>query len=111
LVLACSETGQTVIELVLGEPEADQRHEVIYRDGIPMLRPRPAGESAVTPWPDQALTLPLHPPGEPGQDRLSLQFSINDDAELTVEWRDLGVADRTQQEATGKQVLALGMVR
>lgn len=111
LVLACSEAGQTAVELVLGEPEADQRHEVIYRDGVPMLRPRPAGENTVTPWPDPAINLPLGSPGDAGQDRLHLRFSINGDAELTVEWHDLAGAPSVRGEPPRKQVLTLGMVR
>ncbi|MFM8524689.1 MAG: Hsp70 family protein, partial [Cyanobacteriota bacterium] len=111
LVLACSEAGQTAVELVLGEPDADQRHEVIYCDGVPMLRPRPAGENAVTPWPAPAISLPLQSPGDAGEDRLRLLFAINDDAELTVEWQELNGPASGPTEQPRKPLLALGMVR
>ena len=111
LVLACSKTGQTALELVLGEPEPDQRHEVIYRDGVPLLRSRQAGVLAVAPWPGEGLALPLEPPGEAGQDRLKLRLSINRHAELTVEWRDLVQRANEPVGSPGKQVLVLGMVR
>ena len=111
LVLACSATGQSAIELVLGEPESEQRHEVIYRDGIPMLRQRPAGEASVRPWVGTTLHLPLQPPGMVGQDRLKLRFSINAAAELTVAWHDLCANDGIGKDGAPDQVLTLGMVR
>lgn len=110
-MLACSETGQTAMELVLGEPDADHRREVIYRDGIPMLRQRPAGEGGVTRWPGAPITLPLDPPGNAGEDRLKLRFSINAAAELTVSWEDLSISRRYRLEPTQNPVLSLGMVR
>lgn len=111
LVLACSSAMQTELELVLGEPDSAPRHEVVYRDGVPMLRSQPAGQAVVTPWPDAPVTLPIPAPVVAGQDRLRLRFSINRDAELTVEWQDLVVTASETGESPSDRVLALGMVR
>ena len=88
LVLACSRSGQQQLELVLGEPADDARREVVFADGVPTLRRRPAGSATVQPWEHQPAPLPLHPAGEPGQDRWELAFSINAMGELLVEGRD-----------------------
>lgn len=110
-MLACSSAMQTELELVLGEPDSAPRHEVVYRDGVPMLRSQPAGQAVVTPWPDAPVTLPIPAPVVAGQDRLRLRFSINRDAELTVEWQDLVVTASETGESPSDRVLALGMVR
>jgi hypothetical protein len=87
--LACSRSKQTELELVLGEPSQEQRHEVVYMDGLPVLRRRPAGSGRVDPWPDPPAALPLQPPGDPGQDRLELRFSIDQDGTLQLQATDL----------------------
>ncbi|MEX1317567.1 MAG: Hsp70 family protein, partial [Synechococcaceae cyanobacterium] len=38
LVLACSRDAQEALELVLGEPLEDQRREVVFEAGLPVLR-------------------------------------------------------------------------
>jgi molecular chaperone DnaK (HSP70) len=88
LVLACSRSGQQQLELVLGEPADDARREVVFVDGLPMLRRRPAGNAAVEAWERQPPPLPLSPAGEPGQDRWALAFSIDATGQLLVEGRD-----------------------
>jgi len=89
IVLACSQEGQGAIELVLGEPLGEVRSEVVFRDGVPQLRRRPAGEAAVAPWRQAPAPLPLQPPGQAGQDRLRLSFSIDAEARLWLEGEDL----------------------
>jgi molecular chaperone DnaK (HSP70) len=89
LVLACSRDGQESIELVLGEPEADNRSEVVFEAGLPVLRRRPAGAARVKPWDQGAIALPLSPPGRQGEDRLRLAFTIGADSQLQVETTDL----------------------
>ena len=88
LVLACSRPEQSRLELVLGEPAAEERREVVFVDGLPMLRRRPAGSARVLPWGEQPAPLPLDPPGQPGEDRWELAFSINAAGELVVQGRD-----------------------
>jgi molecular chaperone DnaK (HSP70) len=89
LVLACSRDGQKSIDLVLGEPLGEARSEVVFRDGVPQLLRRPAGEAAVAPWRQGPDPLPLQPPGQNGQDRLRLRFWIDDEARLRLEGEDL----------------------
>lgn len=89
LVLACSRDGQQELELVLGEPAAEERGEVVFRDGLPVLRRRPAGEARVEPWGVQPRPLPLQPPGQRGEDRLKLRFSVDGEGQLRLEGQDL----------------------
>ena len=88
LVLACSRPEQSQLELVLGEPSDEERSEVVFVDGLPVLRRRPAGTAAVQAWPEQPAPLPLTPPGTPGEDRWELQFSIDASGQLVLEGRD-----------------------
>ena len=88
MVLACSRDGQDALELVLGESDPGPRAEVVYVDGLPVLRQRPAGEPDVTPW-TQPMTVPLVPAGRQGVDRLKLRFAIDAHSRLTVEIEDL----------------------
>ena len=88
LVLACSRPEQGQLELVLGEPSDEERSEVVFVDGLPVLRRRPAGTAAVQAWPEQPAPLPLTPPGTPGEDRWELQFSIDASGQLVLEGRD-----------------------
>jgi len=89
LVLAGSREGQQQLELVLGEPQAEERAEVVFENGLPVLRQRPAGAPRVRAWERQPAPLPLDPPGQQGQDCLRLQFTINAQGELSLSGRDL----------------------
>jgi hypothetical protein len=89
LRLACSRDGQEAIELMLGEPVPQERGEVVFVDGLPVLRSRGAGSPRVEPWAAPVEPLALHPPGRRGVDRLSLRFAINADGRLTLEVEDL----------------------
>jgi molecular chaperone DnaK (HSP70) len=89
LRLACSRPQQTELELRLGEPSQEQRSEVVYVEGLPVLRRRPAGSAAVEAWPGPAVALPLTPPGEPGDDRLELRFAIDGQGILQLQGTDL----------------------
>ncbi len=89
LVLACSHDGQEALELVLGQPLAEQRREVVFEAGVPVLRARPTGEEQVRPWMSQPAPVPLAPPGRQGQDRLRLRFAIDDQGQLVLHCQDL----------------------
>ncbi|MGL6135241.1 MAG: Hsp70 family protein, partial [Prochlorococcaceae cyanobacterium] len=89
LVLACSRDGQQELELVLGEPLDEQRREVVFEAGLPVLRSRGAGAAGVQPWDQSPTALPLSPAGERGQDRLRLRFRIDTDGQLLVNTTDL----------------------
>ena len=104
LVLACSRDGQRELDLVLGEPLDERRTEVVFRDGLPELCRRPAGEIRVEPWARQPAAIGLDPAGSRGLDRLRLRFQINGQAQLTMEREDL-VSGLTSEP------IALGPVR
>ena len=89
LVLAASQTGQSSLELVLGEPIPQGSHSVVFIDGLPTLQEQPAGEISHQPWPGDALVLPLEPEGEKGEDCLRLRWSIDSEAQLQLEIMDL----------------------
>ena len=80
---------QDSLELVLGEPLPEERSEVIYQHGVPVLRQREGGAAPLRPWSHPAVQLPLEPLGHCGVDRLRLRFSINGRGELEVEGEDL----------------------
>ncbi|EDY38167.1 DnaK family protein [Cyanobium sp. PCC 7001] len=104
LVLACSREGQSALELVLGEPLDEQRREVVFEGGLPVLRQRQAGSASVEPWPVQPRPLELNPPGRPGEDRLRLAFSIDAQSRLMLTVTDLLTGE-------GSAPLELGSVR
>ncbi len=89
LVLACSRDDQQELELLLGEPLPEERGEVIFEAGLPLLRRRPAGAAQVEPWPLPPPALSLATAGQSGVDRLRLRFSINDEGILILEGVDL----------------------
>jgi len=101
LVLACSCDGQEAIELVLGEPLGEARSEVVFRDGVPQLLRRPAGEAAVDPWRQAPAPLRLQPPGQAGQDRLRLRFGIDAEARLRLEGEDLVSGEPLEPQCLG----------
>ena len=102
LVLAASRIDQLELEVVLAEPDINESHEVIYIDGMPTLQSKPA-ERKLHPWPGTCPTasLALQPPGQPGQDCLRLQFSIDDDAQLQMEGLDLRSGERLGKQKLG----------
>ena len=102
LRLSCSRPNQTELELVLGEPQQEERSEVVFVKGLPVLRRQPAGSAAVKAWPDQPTALPISPAGTPGADRLELQFSINSAGELVAEGRDLLSGQALPQQRLGR---------
>jgi hypothetical protein len=91
LVLACGVEGQRQLELVLGEPQPESRAEVVFENGLPVLRSRPAGEAQVRPWSAEPRLLALATPGRQGVDRLRLRFAIDAEGTLAVEGEDLEV--------------------
>ena len=89
LVLAASCDGQTTLELVLGEPEPEDRQEVVFRDGVPVLRTRSCGSGRMQPWAEQPGPLPLTPSTRAGEDQLRLRFSIDGSGQLLLTAEDL----------------------
>ena len=89
LRMAASRENQTELELMLGEPSTEGRHDVVYIDGLPTLRRLDAGEVTHQAWGDAAVILPLDPPGQPGVDCLRLRIQIDGEAQLVAAITDL----------------------
>jgi molecular chaperone DnaK (HSP70) len=107
LTLACSRDGQESLELVLGEPVAEERAEVVFEAGLPVLRARPAGAPTVVAWATPPAEIPLVSPGRRGVDRLRLRFHVDVAAQLVVDVEDL----EAPAEAAAAVRLRLGPVR
>lgn len=101
LRVGCSRPQQTDLELVLGEPRVEERNEVVFMNGLPVLRRQSAGTAAVDAWAEQPAPIPLTPAGEPGSDRLELRFAINSHGDLIVEGRDLNSDQPVPQQRLG----------
>jgi molecular chaperone DnaK (HSP70) len=89
LRLACSVAEQTELELVLGEPDLEDRLEVVFDNGVPVIHPRQPDSARVRGGGWAPVQLPLSPPSVAGVDRMRLRFSINAQAELEMEGDDL----------------------
>jgi molecular chaperone DnaK (HSP70) len=89
LRLACSGVKQTELELVLGEPDQEERLEVVFDRGVPVIHPRQAGSARVRQGEWAPIHLSLPTPVVVGVDRVCLRFSINARAELEMEGEDL----------------------
>lgn len=100
LVLAGGDNEQQAIELVLGEPENQARHDVVFINGLPTLRGS-SGTPRVQTWETRAAKLPLNPPGNPGEDCLRLKFFLNEQAQLIVEGEDLRTGESLPQQMLG----------
>ncbi len=94
LVLACSQDNQTELEVVLGEPLPQERSEVMFVNGLPVLNRRRTGQPRVETWPTAAPTLPLASPGRRGEDCMRLRFQIDARGQLLLEALDLSSAQQ-----------------
>ncbi len=97
IVLASSQKNQTHIEIVVGETQAEGSHEVIYIDGIPTIESI-SKEPVLKRLHDIQLSIPLRPPGQPGEDCLRIKFKINDQATLFLEGIDLRTRESIEKQ-------------
>ena len=88
LVLA-SRGDQACVEVQLGTPSGESRAEVVFVDGLPVLRSQAAGEASVRPWSQAALQIPLPAGAREGQDCLRLRFGVDAERQLWLEGFDL----------------------
>lgn len=102
LRMAASCEDQQELELMLGEPSAEGRHDVVYIDGLPTLRRLDAGEVTHQAWTDSVAILPLDPPGQPGEDCLRLLLRIDEEAQLVAEISDLRTGDDLSSRPLGR---------
>ncbi len=97
IIFAASKQNQSHIEIIIGEPENDSEHEVIYINGIPTIQAASTKASYIE-LTDISILIPLAPPGKQGEDCLKLNFKINKEANLQVEGIDL----RTNEKISKK---------
>ncbi len=89
LSLSASRSNQKELELLLGEPDSEHRHEVVYIQGLPTIRDSSNGSDTIQPLFTQSIRLELNPPGQPGEDCLRLTFHLDDEAQLIMSGEDL----------------------
>jgi hypothetical protein len=89
LKLSASRHNQQDLELVLGEPQGERRHEVVFIGGLPTVRDNSNVPDTIRPLLSQTIRLELNPLGQPGEDCLRLAFHLDDDAQLVMSGEDL----------------------
>ena len=89
LKLSASRLNQKDLELVLGEPQGERRHEVVFVGGLPTVRDNSNAPDTIRPLLNKAIHLELNPLGQPGEDCLRLAFHLDDDAQLVMSGEDL----------------------
>ncbi len=100
IVLAANHVNQFELELMIGEPNSKGGNEVIYVNGIPTIKSKTEHEN-LTPISERPFTVKLNPPGQPGQDCLKLEFSINEQSQLEVEGFDLRSGSKVMAKSLG----------
>ena len=100
IILAANRKNQLEIELLIGEPLLEGSQEIIYINGVPVIKESSA-ETKVIPWSEKPIHIGLNPPGEAGEDCLQLNFNIDDDAQLIMEGLDLRTKENIQKEYLG----------
>jgi len=88
IILAASINNQLSIDLVIGEPEEEGTHEIIYINGLPTLKTLESKDK-IKKLNNTIISIPLNPPGEIGKDCIKLNFNINQICQLEVEGIDL----------------------
>lgn len=92
LVLGASVANQPSIELILGELSGEGEQTEIFFDGDRLISRRTASRRSVQPLNDREgarAIARLEPPGEPGLDRLRVQFRVDGDRRLRITVDDL----------------------
>ena len=89
LILSASRNDQADLELLLGEPLGERRHEVVFIQGLPTIRENSNVPETISPLTNKRILLELDPPGQPGEDCMRLSFHLDDDAQLVLSGEDL----------------------
>tara|TARA_B100000700_G_scaffold99890_1_gene112475 strand:+ start:157 stop:1779 length:1623 start_codon:yes stop_codon:yes gene_type:complete len=88
IILAASINNQLSIDVIIGEPEEEGSHEIIYINGLPTLK-KIDSKDKIKKLNNNTISIPLDPPGEIGQDCIKLNFNVNVNCQLEVEGIDL----------------------
>ena len=91
LVLGASSDQQPSIELIIGELGQEQGSTEVYFEGNRLVtRQTKTGQAVAQPLNDQSPNIAtLSPPGVPGEDRVRLSFTVDQDRLLRVTVEDL----------------------
>lgn len=90
LILGASTSGQTRLELLIGElGNPSETLEVYFEEGRLVTRSTPGATSVQTLNEQDATLATLDPPGQPGNDRLRLQFWVDGSRTLRVTVQDI----------------------
>ncbi|MEO0868472.1 MAG: Hsp70 family protein [Cyanobacteria bacterium J06642_11] len=90
LVLGASSDQQPSIELIIGELGSDQGSTEVYFEGNRLVTRQTNGKAAAQPLNEKAPNIAsLNPPGMPGEDRVRLNFTVDQDRLLRVTVEDL----------------------
>ena len=91
LVLGASNEKQPSIELIIGELGREQGSTEVYFEGNRLItRQTKTGQAVAQPLNDKAPNIAtLDPPGMPGEDRVRLSFTVDQDRQLRVTVEDL----------------------
>ncbi len=91
LVLGASSEKQPSIELIIGELGREQGSTEVYFEGNRLVtRQTQAGQTLAQPLNDKAPNIAsLNPPGMPGEDRVRLSFTVDQDRLLRLTVEDL----------------------
>ena len=91
LVLGASNEAQPSIELIIGELASNQSSTEVYFEGNRLVtRQTDAGQPLAQPLNEKAPNIAnLTPPGKPGDDRIKLSFTVDQDRLLRVTVEDL----------------------
>jgi len=100
LILSASRENQLGIDLVIGETKSQNNFEVVYINGIPKIKEE-LTEATINAWVDRPVTFDLNPPGQPGEDCIQLNFSINTSRYLQVEGKDIRTGTKIPKKKLG----------
>lgn len=94
LTLQASRAGQPAIELIIGEmaPPEDGPSEVVFEGGRLVAAPANRPETTILPLnasPEGRTIARLEPPGQPGTDRIRVQFRVDADRHLRLSVFDM----------------------
>ncbi|NEZ64104.1 Hsp70 family protein [Leptolyngbyaceae cyanobacterium CCMR0082] len=91
LVLGAANEKQPSIELIIGELGREQGSTEVYFEGNRLItRQTKAGQTVAQPLNDKAPNIAnLNPPGRPGEDRVRLSFTVDQDRLLRVTVEDM----------------------
>jgi molecular chaperone DnaK (HSP70) len=108
LMLGASVAGQPSIELIIGELGAETGGTEVYFDGDRLItRTLNAQQTQVQPLNDRdgsRQIAQLTPAGQPGQDRLKLQFRVDNNCSLRLTVDDLLTQDRLLEDRVVAQL-------